>query len=120
MYPCYQKDRLGELLDGRKNNYSITFSKDDIPKSDLFRSFTMYDLLHRFLVKNSINRYSISSQTKTFKKDKDVSISIYFQSKSLRNSRKGNWWPTPAGYFYNILHIYGPNKSVLNDTYKLQ
>ena len=119
MYPSFQKDSNGELLDGSKNNYSITFSKDELPKSDYFWSFTMYDLPNRFLVENSINRYSIGSQTKSLKKDKDGSMTIYFQMDSPGKDREGNWLPTPEGRFYTVLRIYGPDDSVLNGTFKL-
>lgn len=119
MYPSFQKDSNGELLNGSKNNYSITFSEDEIPKSDYFWSFTMYDLPNRFLVENSINRYSIGSQTQSLKKDKDGSITIYFQTESPGKDREGNWLPTPEGPFYTVLRIYGPDDNVLNGTYFL-
>ncbi|MDG1196290.1 MAG: DUF1214 domain-containing protein, partial [Polaribacter sp.] len=100
-------------------NYSITFSADELPKSDYFWSFTMYDLPNRFLVENSINRYSIGSQTKSLKKDKDGSMTIYFQTDSPGANKEGNWLPTPEGPFYTVLRIYGPDDSVLNGSYKL-
>ena len=119
MYPSFQMDSKGELLDGSKNNYSITFPSNRIPKSDYFWSFTMYDLPNRFLVENSINRYSIGSQTKSLKKDKDGSMTIYFQTESPGKDREGNWLPTPEGPFYTVLRIYGPDDSVLDGNYKL-
>ena len=119
MYPSFQTDSKGELLDGSKKNYSITFSSDELPKSNYFWSFTMYDLPNRFLVKNSINRYSIGSQTSSLKKDKDGSMTIYFQTNSPGKDKEGNWLPTPDGPFYTVLRIYGPDDSVLNGSYKL-
>ncbi|MDG1476280.1 MAG: DUF1214 domain-containing protein, partial [Vicingaceae bacterium] len=90
-----------------------------LPKSDYFWSFTMYDLPNRFLVENSINRYSIGSQTKSLKKHKDGSMTIYFQTDSPGKDREGNWLPTPEGPFYTVLRIYGPDENVLNGSYKL-
>jgi hypothetical protein len=119
MYPSFQTDNKGELLDGSKKNYSITFSADELPKSDYFWSFTMYDLPNRFLVENSINRYSIGSQTKSLKKDKDGSMTIYFQTDSPGADKEGNWLPTPKGPFYTVLRIYGPDDNVLNGSYQL-
>lgn len=118
IYPSFQKDSNNKLLDGSKNNYSITFTEDEIPQSDYFWSFTMYDLPNRFLVKNSIDRYSIGSQTESLKKNKDGSITIYFQTESPGIDREGNWLPTPKGPFYTVLRVYGPSGSLLNDTYK--
>ena len=119
IYPSFQTDINGELLDGSKKNYSITFSADELPKSDYFWSFTMYDLPNRFLVENSINRYSIGSQTKSLKKDKDGSMTIYFQMDYPGQEREGNWLPTPEGPFYTVLRIYGPDDKLLNGPYKL-
>lgn len=119
MYPSFQKDSNGELLDGSKSNYSITFSKDELPKSDYFWSFTMYDLPNRYLVENAINRYSIGSQTESLKINEDGSLTFYFQRESPGKDREGNWLPTPNGPFYTVLRIYGPSDSILNGTYKL-
>lgn len=119
MYPSFQKDADGELLDGSESNYSITFSKDELPESDYFWSFTMYDLPNRYLVKNAINRYSIGSQTESLKINEDGSLTIFFQTESPGKDREGNWLPTPDGPFYTVLRIYGPSDSILNGTYKL-
>ena len=109
----------GELLDGSKSNYSITFSKDELPESDYFWSFTMYDLPNRYLAENAINRYSIGSQTESLKINEDGSLTIFFQTESPGKDREGNWLPSPDGPFYTVLRIYGPSDSILNGTYKL-
>ncbi|PQJ15399.1 DUF1254 domain-containing protein [Aureicoccus marinus] len=114
MYPGFQKDSDGVLLDGSKKNYQITFPAGGLPKADYFWSFTMYDLPDRFLVENPINRYSIGSQTESLKKDKDGSLTIYFQTDSPGKDKEDNWLPTPNGPFYIVLRIYGPDKELLN------
>lgn len=118
IYPSFQKDDDGELLDGSKSNYSITFPKDELPESDYFWSFTMYDLPNRYLVENVINRYSIGSQTESLKINEDGSLTIFFQTESPGKDREGNWLPTPDGPFYTVLRIYGPSDGILNGTYK--
>lgn len=119
MYPGFQTDQNGEPLDGSKYNYSLTFEADNIPQSEYFWSFTMYDLPGRFLIENPINRYSIGSQTKSLKKDKDGTLTIYFQSSSPGKEKEGNWLPAPDAPFYTVLRIYGPGEDVLNGTYQL-
>ena len=119
MYPGFQKDNTGNLLDGSKANYTITFPPEGLPKADYFWSFTMYDLPDRFLVRNPINRYSIGSQSETLKKDEDGSVTIYFQSASPGDSLDGNWLPAPEGPFFTVLRIYGPQEEMLNGTYIL-
>ena len=118
MYPGFQKDSNGNLLDGSKNNYSITFPAGELPESDYFWSFTMYDLPNRFLIENKIKRYSIGSQTLSLKKGEDGSVTIYFQRDSPGGDKEGNWLPTPNGPFYTVLRIYGPREVMLNGTYK--
>lgn len=119
MYPGFQKDSNGNLLDASKNNYHITFAPGQLPKADYFWSFTMYDLPDRFLVENPIKRYSIGSQTASLKQGADGSLTIYFQTNSPGKDKEGNWLPTPNAPFYTVLRIYGPDKKVLNGTYQL-
>ena len=61
VYFATAKDDKGELFDGSKHNYAITFTADQIPPAKNFWSFTMYKLPQRWLVDNPINRYSIGS-----------------------------------------------------------
>lgn len=119
MYPGFQKDSNGNLLDGSKNKYSITFPAGGLPAANFFWSFTMYDLPNRFLVENPIKRYSIGSQTASLKKREDGSLTIYFQKDSPGKDKEGNWLPTPKGPFYTVLRIYGPGEDMLNGNYKL-
>ena len=78
----------------------------------------MYDLPNRFLVENKLKRYSIGSQTSSLKKEKDGSVTIYFQRDSPGKDKEGNWLPTPNDPFYTVLRIYGPGEGMLNGTYK--
>ncbi len=117
MYPGYQKDSSGNILDGNKHNYTITFPPGKLPEAKYFWSFTMYDLPNRFLIKNPINRYSIGSLHKDLKQEKDGSTIIYFQSLSPGKQRESNWLPCPNAPFYTILRIYGPGEEVLSGKY---
>lgn len=119
MYPAYQVDGENKPLDASKNNYTVTFPSGQIPKSQYFWSFTMYDLPGRFLVDNPINRYSIGSQTTAMKKEKDGSLIVYFQKTSPGKEKEGNWLPTPDGPFFCVLRIYGPSEDVINGTYQV-
>ncbi len=118
MYPAYQIDSEGNPLDASKNNYTIAFPAGQIPESNYFWSFTMYDLPGRFLVKNVLNRYSIGSQTKAMKKEADGSLIIYFQSDSPGKDKEGNWLPTPDAPFFSVLRIYGPGQDVIDGTWQ--
>jgi hypothetical protein len=119
VYFATAKDDQGELLDGSKHNYTLTFAADNIPPAKNFWSYTMYKLPQRWLVDNPINRYSIGSATPGLEKAADGSITLYFQAKSPGKDKESNWLPTPEGPFWPILRTYGPGKSILDKSYKL-
>ncbi len=119
VYFAVPKDDQGELFDGSKGDYAITFTADQIPPAKNFWSWTMYKLPQRWLVDNPINRYSIGSATPGLKKAADGSITIYFQAKSPGKDKESNWLPAPQGPFWLVLRTYGPGKSILDKTWKL-
>jgi hypothetical protein len=119
VYFATAKDDKGELLDGSKHNYELTFTKEQIPPAKNFWSMTMYKLPQRWLVDNPINRYSIGSATPGFKAAADGSITIHFSAKSPGKDKASNWLPAPEGPFWPILRTYGPDKSILDKTWKL-
>ena len=119
VYFATAKDDQGELLDGSKHNYTLTFAADNIPPAKNFWSYTMYKLPQRWLVDNPINRYSIGSATPGLKKAADGSITLYFQAKSPGKDKESNWLPAPEGPFWPILRTYGPGQTILDKTYKL-
>jgi hypothetical protein len=119
VYFAVPKDDQGELFDGSKGDYTITFTADQIPPAKNFWSWTMYKLPQRWLVDNPINRYSIGSPTQGLKKAADGSITIYFQAKSPGKDKESNWLPAPQGPFWLVLRTYGPGKSILDKTWKM-
>ena len=119
VYFAVADDDQGELLDGSKQNYSVTFTADEIPPAKNFWSWTMYKLPQRWLVDNPINRYSIGSSTPGLKTATDGSITIYFQATSPGKDKESNWLPAPEGPFWPILRTYGPGQAILDGRWKL-
>jgi len=119
VYFAVAKDDQGELFDGSKHNYTVTFTADQIPPAKNFWSWTMYKLPQRWLVDNPINRYSIGSATPGLKTATDGSITIYFQAESPGKDNESNWLPAPEGPFWPILRTYGPGQSILDGSWKL-
>jgi hypothetical protein len=119
VYFATAKDDKGELFDGSKHNYEITFTKEEIPPAKNFWSFTMYKLPQRWLVDNPIDRYSIGSATPGLKAAADGSITLYFQAKSPGKDKESNWLPAPEGPFWPILRTYGAGKAILDKTWKM-
>jgi hypothetical protein len=119
VYFATAKDDKGELFDGSKHNYEMTFAGDALPPAKNFWSMTMYKLPQRWLVDNPINRYSIGSATPGLKSAPDGSITIYMQAKSPGKDNESNWLPAPEGPFWPIMRTYGPEKAILDKTWKL-
>jgi hypothetical protein len=119
VYFSVPKDGKGELFDGSKHNYAITFAADQIPPTKYFWSWTMYKMPQRWLVDNPINRYAIGSATPGLKKGKDGSITIYFQAKSPGKDKESNWLPAPEGPFWIVLRTYGPGKLIMDKSWKV-
>ncbi len=119
VYYAVPKDNQGELFDGSKSNYELTFSADQTPPVKFFWSWTMYSLPNRWLVDNPIDRYSIGSATPALKYADDGSLSLYFYKDSPGGDKESNWLPSPDGPFWLVLRTYGPDESILNGTYAL-
>ena len=56
MYPMTRWLANGEVLDGSKHNYTLTFKAGQYPPVNAFWSVTMYDGKSQLLIKNPINR----------------------------------------------------------------
>jgi hypothetical protein len=110
-YPSIAVDSNGNKLNGN-NQYSITFSADNLPPAKFFWSLTMYYAESKLLVENEIKRYSIGDRTKSMKYNKDGSLSVYFGNKKPKEGT-ANWLPAPAGNFYMLMRLYGPSEKVL-------
>ena len=109
-YPFTRVDSDGELLDGSKHNYVLTFQKDALPPTNAFWSVTMYDGKTQLLIKNAINRYLINSpMLPELKKNEDGSLTLYIQNKSPGADKEGNWLPAPNGPIYLVMRLYWPS-----------
>lgn len=84
-----------------------------------FWSLTMYDAKNLFMVPNSIDRYSISTNRKEkliYNKDGTLTVCIQ-NSKPVDSSC--NWLPAPKTDFYLHMRLYEPTQAVLDNTYEL-
>jgi hypothetical protein len=112
------KDNTGKMLAGG-NKYTLTFSKAQIPPVKYFWSITMYTIPQRYLVSNSIDRYSIGDRNKGLKYNKDGSLTIYLQATSPGKDKENNWLPSPEkGIFNYVVRLYGPKDAVTNGVWK--
>lgn len=111
-------DVNGAPTDGSKNDYMVTFKAGEFPPVKYFWSYTMYKLPQRWLVDNSIERYSIGNSTEGMKKNKDGSLTIYMSRNSPGKDKESNWLPAPDGPFWVVLRTYGPSQDILDKKWK--
>jgi len=109
MYPMTRSTQSGEVLDGSKHKYTLTFAKDQYPPVNAFWSVTMYDGKTQLLIKNPIDRYLINSpMLPGMKKNSDGSLTIYIQKDSPGKAMASNWLPAPDGPIYLVMRLYWP------------
>jgi hypothetical protein len=109
MYPLTRHDGDGQVLDGRKANYTLTFAAGQYPPVNSFWSITMYDGMTQFLIENPMNRYLINSpMLPSMKKNTDDSLTIYIQKSSPGADKESNWLPAPDGPIYLVKRLYWP------------
>ncbi len=109
MYPMTRWMPDGEVLDGGKHNYTLTFPAGQMPPVNAFWSVTMYDGKTQLLIDNPLNRYLINSPMLTnMKKGEDGSLTLYIQKDSPGADKEANWLPAPNGPIYMVMRLYWP------------
>lgn len=116
-YPETSVDENSKALDGSKHNYTLHFTKDEIPPVKAFWSLSMYKLPEQLFIENSINRYVISSATEGLKYNEDGSLDIYIQKESPGVEQESNWLPAYDGLFSLQARLYWPEPSKLDPLY---
>ena len=109
VYPFTKNLANGDVLDGSRHKYTITFPAGQLPPVNAFWSVTMYDGKSQLLIENPINRYLINSPMLTgMKKNADGSLTLYIQNKSPGADKESNWLPAPNGEIYLVMRLYWP------------
>ena len=109
MYPMTRWLPDGEVLDGGKHNYTLTFPAGQLPPVNAFWSVTMYDGRTQLLIDNPLNRYLINSpMLPKMKKGEDGSVTLYVQKDSPGADKEANWLPAPNGPIYMVMRLYWP------------
>jgi hypothetical protein len=109
VYPMARTDAQGEVLDGSKHNYTLTFAAGELPPVNAFWSVTMYDGNTQLLIENPINRNLVNSpMLPDMKKNADGSLTIYIQTDSPGSDKESNWLPAPNGPIYLVMRLYWP------------
>ncbi len=114
IYPMTRLSNDGEILNGSKHNYVLTFPAGKLPPVNAFWSLTMYDGKSQLLINNPINRYLINSpMLSNLKKNADGSLTLYIQKNSPGKDKESNWLPAPDGSIYMVMRLYWPKQTAL-------
>ena len=114
IYPTYFVDNEGEKLDASNNSYKIIFEADQFPPVSAFWSLTMYDGKTQLLIENPMSRYLLNStMMDQFKLGENGSLTLYIQKDLPEKELESNWLPAPAGAFYCVMRLYGPEEVAL-------
>jgi hypothetical protein len=109
MYPYTRTDAEGQVLDGSKHSYTLTFPAGQLPPVNAFWSVTMYDGKTQLLIENPIDRYLINSpMLSAMKKNPDGSLTLYIQKDSPGKANEANWLPAPSDTIYLVMRLYWP------------
>src|ERR1700709_482915 len=109
VYPMAKTLADGEVLDGSKHKYTITFPAGQFPPVDAFWSVTMYDGKSQLLIENPINRYLINSpMLPGMKNNADGSLTLHIQNRSPGADKESNWLPAPTNLIYLVMRLYWP------------
>ncbi len=118
-YAAWQVDAEGKPLTAKIDRFVLKFPAGQLPPVNLFWSLTMYSVPDRFLVENSINRYSIGDLVDGLKTDADGSLTIYIQKDSPGADKESNWLPAPDGPFFIAGRMYGPKEPIISGKWKV-
>ena len=111
-------DRQGRALDGgRRNSYTLTFAKSELPAASRFWSVTAYTPESVELIANPEHKYVVASYTPGLKYNADGSLTIHLAPEQPDGVASANWLPIPRRNFNVMLRVYGPEGSVANNTY---
>jgi len=114
------RDSAGRPLNGNNpHGYVLTFPAATPypgPETSRFWSVTAYTPQAIELIPNSINTYEVASYSGAHL-NPDGSLSIYMATEQPAGVPIENWLPVANGPFNIVLRDYGPEGSVVNNTY---
>ena len=74
------------------HDYVIRMSADELPPTDVFWSFTLYDLQNGFFIPNDRKKYSVGENA-GMKLDEDGGIAVYIAAEKPESVPEENWLP---------------------------
>ncbi len=114
LYPICYTDSKGKKLEG-KHTYKMHFKEE--PPVDAFWSLTVWNANTKLFFDNPLNRYKMSPDMNSFKKNTDGSFDIIISNEQPEDTN--NWIPVGNEPFYMILRLYQPQQLILDRKYDI-
>ena len=108
-------DKAGRQLNGARHDYTLTFTKDQLPDARRFWSLTAYTPNTVELIRNPANKYLVARYTPGLVYNADGGVTIYMSVRKPANVPAANWLPTRRGQFNVYLRAYGPEGNTAPD-----
>ena len=115
VFPLTAIDGDGQRLNGA-HLYTLRFEPGGSPPVNALWSLALYDM-DQLPVPNSIDRYALGDRDE-LELELDGSLEIVIQHERPEGS-DANWLPAPEGDFNLMLHMYWPDQSVLDGSWKI-
>lgn len=115
VFPLTATDGEGRRLNGA-HRYRLRFEADGLPPVAALWSLALYDMDQLF-VPNPIDRFALGNRDQ-LELAPDGSLEIAIQHERPDGS-DANWLPAPEGDFNLMLHMYWPDRSVLDGSWTI-
>ena len=110
VYMLCRVDAAGQPLNGQ-HRYRLHFEPGALPPAKAFWSVSMYQGEDGAFTPNPIQRCSIGDRTPGVQVAADGSLTVQIQHPEPAQG-PAHWLPAPAGPFYLVLRLYGPDDSL--------
>ncbi|MCL9774807.1 DUF1254 domain-containing protein [Vibrio methylphosphonaticus] len=108
-------DSEGDVLDGSKFDYTVTFTPPPLEDGG-FWSYTAYSGNTRLMENNALNRHSRGDRTLI--PNEDGTYTITMSSNTDGHENNPNFLPIPDHRWYSVLRMYTPGEEVRMDEWK--
>lgn len=115
VFPLTAIDGDGQRLNGA-HRYVLRFEPGGLPPVNALWSLALYDM-DQLPVPNPIDRYALGDRD-DLELNPDGSLEIVIQHDRPEGSH-ANWLPAPDGDFNLMLHMYWPDQSMLDGSWKI-
>ncbi|MGW6916660.1 DUF1254 domain-containing protein [Kitasatospora sp. NPDC054939] len=101
-------------------DYVLRFAPEELPPVRFLWSVTVYELPGGLLVDNILDRYAIGDRTPGLVRDPDGGLTLHVRHKRPADAQhSANWLPAPDGPFALVIRLYGPDRPVLDGSWRL-